>query len=109
MDAERHQADPQGPADEWARRLGAVFTDPNAFDTLRRHASGGDRECVEWCPICRGADLLRANAPPELREHWHDLQREALLAIRALIDHYLERAAPPDRNPGPRVQDIPIE
>lgn len=109
MDAEHQHADPQGPADDWARRLGAAFADPDAFDVLREHVSGGERQCVEWCPVCRGADLLRANAPPELREQWHDLQREALLAIRALIDHYLKRATPRERDPGPRVQDIPIE
>ena len=65
-------------------------------------------ECVEWCPICRTADVLRATAPPELRDQWQSVQREALLTTRALIDSYLERLdSEPD--PGPRVQDIPIE
>lgn len=65
-------------------------------------------ECVEWCPICRTADVLRATAPPELRGQWQSVQREALLTTRALIDSYLERLdSQPD--PGPRVQDIPIE
>src|SRR3954451_8429695 len=65
-------------------------------------------ECVEWCPICRTADVLRASAPPELRGQWQAVQREALLTTRALIDNYLERLdSEPD--PGPRVQDIPIE
>jgi hypothetical protein len=36
------------------------------------------------------------------------MQREALITTRALIDNYLERIdSEPD--PGPRVQDIPIE
>ncbi|HKH13670.1 MAG TPA: hypothetical protein VKA47_03335 [Solirubrobacterales bacterium] len=65
-------------------------------------------ECVEWCPICRAADVVRATAPPELRDQWQSVQREALLTTRALIDTYLERLdTEPDR--GPRVQDIPIE
>jgi hypothetical protein len=65
-------------------------------------------ECVDWCPICRTADVLRATAPPELRDQWQSVQREALLTTRALIDSYLERLdSEPD--PGPRVQDIPIE
>jgi hypothetical protein len=63
---------------------------------------------VEWCPICRAADVLRATAPPELRDQWQSVQRETLLTTRALIDSYLERL---DNEPerGPRVQDIPIE
>jgi hypothetical protein len=65
-------------------------------------------ECLEWCPICRAADVLRASAPPELRDQWQTVQREALLTTRALIDSYLERLdSEPDR--APRVQDIPIE
>jgi hypothetical protein len=65
-------------------------------------------ECVEWCPICRAADVLRATASPELRDQWQSVQREALLTTRALIDSYLERLdTEPER--GPRVQDIPIE
>ena len=65
-------------------------------------------ECVEWCPICRAADVLRATAPPELRDQWQAVQREALLTTRALIDTYLERLDG-ERQRGPRVQDIPIE
>jgi hypothetical protein len=51
---------------------------------------------------------VRATAPPELRDQWQSVQREALLTTRALIDTYLERLdTEPER--GPRVQDIPIE
>lgn len=65
-------------------------------------------ECVDWCPICRTADVLRATAPPELRDQWQSVQREALLTARALIDSHLDRLdSEPDT--GPRVQDIPIE
>jgi hypothetical protein len=66
--------------------------------------------CVELCPICRGADVLRATSSPELRGQWQSVQREALVTMRALIDHYLERldeAEPASR--GPRVEEIPIE
>lgn len=83
-------------------------------ETPPAHPSGSDPyahrslECVEWCPICRAADVLRATAPPELREQWQTVQREALLTTRALIDSYLERIDG-DAERGPRVQDIPIE
>jgi hypothetical protein len=77
---------------------------PSPSDPEARHPL----ECVDWCPICRTADVLRATAPPELRDQWQSVQREALLTARALIDSHLERLdSEPDT--GPRVQDIPIE
>lgn len=63
---------------------------------------------MEWCPICRAADVFRATAPPELRDQLQAVQREALLTTRALIDNYLERLDG-DEQHEPRVQDIPIE
>ena len=46
----------------------------------------GEHRCLELCPICRAADLLRAGATPELREQWQALQREALLALKAAVE-----------------------
>jgi hypothetical protein len=75
----------------------------------------GEHRCLELCPICRAADLLRAGATPELREQWQALQREALLALKAAVELYLERlesdaAGPePPRRGGPEARDIPIE
>jgi hypothetical protein len=48
-------------------------------------------ECVEWCPICRTMDVLRASATPEVREQWEGVQREAVLTLRAVADHYARR------------------
>jgi hypothetical protein len=50
---------------------------------------------------------LRDRIPPELQQRLADAVREVLLAVRALIDWYLERS---ERRRGqPReVQDIPI-
>ena len=63
---------------------------------------------MEWCPICRTADVLRASTTPEVRERWQEMQREALLTVRALIDHYVqqledERAARQQPDEEPRV------
>ena len=66
-------------------------------------------QCVELCPICRGAEILRATASPELRDGWQSVQREALVTMRAMIDHYLERLDEEDADPGPRVEVIPID
>ena len=68
-----------------------------------------DHRCVELCPICRGAEILRATSSPELRGQWQSVQREALVTMRAMIDHYLARMEELDRERGPRVEDIPIE
>ena len=72
-------------------------------------ASTDDHECVEWCPICRTADVVRAGTPPELRDQWQSLQRDALVTLRALLDAYLERLGEQPRRADARVEDIPIE
>ena len=74
---------------------------------LDREHGEGELQCLELCPICRAADLLRATGPPELRGQLNEFQREALLTLRALLDHYIERIDGPP-NPGDRVEDIPI-
>jgi len=66
-------------------------------------------QCVELCPICRGAEVLRATSSPELRGQWQSVQREALVTMRAMIDHYLERLDEFESRGGPPVEDIPIE
>jgi hypothetical protein len=52
-------------------------------------------------------DALRLAAPADLQDRLTALIREALLTLRALIDHYLERldAAPKER----KVEELPIE
>jgi hypothetical protein len=71
-------------------------------------ADGREHQCLEFCPICRTADVVRAALPPEAREHWHTFQREGLLAARAMLDHYIRHldAQPPAQS---NVEDIPIE
>ena len=85
---------------------------PTAADALRdlleSHGDGSLR-CVELCPICRAADVLRATAPDDVKEQWQAVQREALLTMKAAIDRYVERLEEEAPEPGPRVQDIPIE
>ena len=66
-------------------------------------------QCVELCPICRGADVMRATASPEIRTGWQSVQREALLTMRTMIDHYLERLDGAGAGDAPRVEEIPIE
>jgi hypothetical protein len=71
-------------------------------------ARGIEFECVDFCPICRTADVLRATMPAEFQDHWHAWQREILLAMRTLLDHYIEHVEAQRTRAAP-VEDIPIE
>jgi hypothetical protein len=102
--------------DEYARstRQGGqrAERDPDPRPGNGRSETGQAHECVEWCPICRTADVLRASTPPEVREQLHSVQRDALVAMRALLDAYLERTGDgPEagRRRDSAVEDIPIE
>jgi hypothetical protein len=66
-------------------------------------------ECLDWCPICRTADVLRSTASPELRGQLQSLQRDALVTLRALLDAYIERVDDGPSRRGTQVEDIPIE
>ncbi|MBA2521939.1 MAG: hypothetical protein H0V25_01285 [Solirubrobacterales bacterium] len=66
------------------------------------------QRCLEFCPICRTAEIIRAGGAPELRGGLDDVGREALLTLRALVDHYLERFDTEPTGPD-RVEEIPID
>ena len=92
-----------------------------AQDFWRRYSQGEEEadtprdgtpahECLDWCPICRGAELMRATVPPELQEQFQVVQRDVLLMVQAMIQSHLERLrneAPADADPP--VEDIPIQ
>jgi hypothetical protein len=46
--------------------------------------------------------------PDEFRDHLHNLQREGLLAMRALLDHYIQHLER-QRTRSVPIEDIPIE
>ena len=58
--------------------------------------------------LAGGARLLGEMVPPEVLERLAAALRELLLAVRALIDYYLERLDRREPEHG-GVQDIPIE
>jgi hypothetical protein len=53
-------------------------------------------------------DLARQSVPPQLARQVLDAVRQLLLAIRALIDHYIEQLDRERQTP-PEVEDIPIQ
>jgi hypothetical protein len=81
---------------------------PSGGSSAGAESARVEHQCLEFCPICRTADVLRAALPPEAREHWHSLQREGLLAARAMLDHYLRHLESQPSGSAP-VEDIPIE
>lgn len=58
--------------------------------------------------LLAAAGLLRDLVPPEVLARLAAALRELLLAVRALIDFYLERVDRPRPGPG-QVRDIPID
>ncbi|MFZ9669138.1 MAG: hypothetical protein ACO3CR_04715 [Solirubrobacterales bacterium] len=63
------------------------------------NGSGADRpegstECLDWCPICRSAELVRGTAPPDLKSQLEAIQGEAFNVIRAFMAAYAEQAPP---------------
>lgn len=48
-------------------------------------------ECLDWCPICRSADLIRGGAPPDLIGQLEAIQGEALNVMKAFLAAYSDR------------------
>lgn len=76
---------------------------PRAQPDRRGGRLGGELELV-----LGGLRLLGELVPPEVFERLTAAVRELLLALRALVDFYLERLERPHEEP-PRIRDIPIE
>ena len=51
---------------------------------------------------------MRGVVPPELARQLADALRELLIAIRAVLDWYIARLEPSERQ-APEVQDIPVD
>lgn len=90
----------------------------------REQASSGSEQCLDWCPICRSAELFRTTVSPELRQQAESIQHEAIGVLKAFLDAYADKAnasetssagsgtadprARDDDPPPPRVTDIPL-
>jgi len=84
------------------------YTAPSEGEPRSEGGGGVEFQCLDFCPICRTADVVRATMPEEFRDHWQNLQREGLLAMRALLDHYIQHVDQ-QRGESVTVEDIPIE
>lgn len=83
-------------------------------DRSRDQASTGSEQCLEWCPICRSAELFRTTVSPELRQQAESIQHEAIGVLKAFLDAYADKAntdgsVSPNRGPAtdPREEEDP--
>jgi hypothetical protein len=81
--------------------------------------------CLEWCPICRSADVVRATTSPEAIGQVQAIQNEAIGVLRSFLAIYAERSGQAGGAPdqagdsghqpesrqqrGPEVRDISID
>jgi hypothetical protein len=98
----------EGPRRSSGSGNGSSFRDREDPPPPPTHEQG--RECLEWCPICRTAEVLRGTTPDEVRDQFAHIQHDALVAMRAMLNSYIERLEQAERRGGARpVEDIPIE
>jgi hypothetical protein len=49
------------------------------------------QHCLEWCPICRSADIVRATTSPEAIGQVQAIQNEAIGVLKSFLAIYAER------------------
>lgn len=69
---------------------------PNDDETSGQSA----HQCVEWCPICRSAELAGSSAPPDLFAYLQTIQGDLLTILRAFMEAYAERISDIDHGDG---------
>lgn len=50
------------------------------------------QHCLEWCPICRSADIVRATTPPDAIGQVQAIQNEAIGVLKSFLAIYAERS-----------------
>jgi hypothetical protein len=74
-----------------------------------QETAGDSHACLEWCPICRSADLLRATTPPEAIGQVQAIQQEAVNVLKAFLTAYGERGGTGGTDAQGRTGDRPRE
>lgn len=130
MPPKPEQTDQQAGADRFwgqfsksrAGRSGTEDSTTEAEATTDPTDRSGDAHCLEWCPICRSAELFKTAVSPELRQQAESIQHEAIGVLKAFLDAYADkttggfepRASDPEAGseesdpPPPGVKDIPL-
>jgi hypothetical protein len=103
-EAERLLREAQAKAEE-AARAAAEAVPPRGWSTPE---SGGSSPFVDLAALTALLDAIKGTVPPELVRQLADALRALLLALRALLDFYIERLEP-ERKPRVEVEDIPVD
>lgn len=103
---ERPQTDTLPPG---ADRFWGQFSQTRAGRTRAEEESQSDdpgatreegQHCLEWCPICRSADIVRATTSPEAIGQVQAIQNEALGVLKSFLAIYAERTSHAGRDAG---------
>jgi hypothetical protein len=107
-EAERLVREAQERAEAIAREQPRGDAPPRGWDVPHGQKEGGGSPFPDLAALAGLLEVARGAVPPELARQLADALRELLLALRAVIDFYLERLDRPERPPV-QVEDIPIE
>lgn len=94
-------------AEEAARRI-SDGVPPRGWEVPREQRAESASAFPDLAPLFALVETVRSAVPPELAQQLADALRELLMALRALIDWYLERLDRPPTAPA-EVEDIPID
>jgi hypothetical protein len=94
-------------AEEAARRLAAEVP-PRGWDVPRSDREQAAGAFPDLAPLFALVETARSAVPPELAQQLASALRELLMALRAVIDWYLERLEHPAPPPA-EVEDIPLD
>ncbi len=65
-----------------------------------RESQEESQHCLEWCPICRSADVVRATTSPDAISQVQAIQNEAVGVLRSFLALYAERSGQSDERSG---------
>lgn len=89
-------------AETRAGRTGCQEEPGSEPSSSRDNAEEPGHRCLEWCPICRSAELAGFVATPDLLDYVQTVQGDLVTILRAFVDAYWEQVADTDQDGGPR-------
>jgi hypothetical protein len=94
-------------AQRQAEAAAAQDVPPRGWESAARAAPGGGPSDLQT--VVALLDALRRAVPPELSRQLAEAVRDLLLAVRAVIDWYLEKIGGREQPTAPEVEEIPLD
>ncbi len=94
---ERPQTDtlPPGADRFWGQfsqtKAGRTRAEQDAQSPEQETPPSEGQHCLEWCPICRSADIVRATTSPDAIGQVQAIQNEAIGVLKSFLAIYAER------------------